>query len=137
MSKLAFFEIAGKVYPLSFSLMAEKKMAERYGSLSKIGDFIAGDDAKSFEELAYILELLIQQGCAYKNMFESDVPVYENAPIKEGKYISLTNEQIMIGVNASMQNEMISAIKGAMNIGQAKEVETVEKNVEAQGEVRA
>ena len=134
MAKLGFFEIAGKVYPLSFSLMAEKKLAERYGTLSKIGDFISGDDAKSFEELAYILALLIQQGCAYKNMFEGDVPPYENAPIEEGKYIHISEEQIMVGVNASMQGDMIKAIQEAMGIGQKNDIETIEKNQETQGE---
>ena len=136
MSKLAFFEIAGKVYPLSFSLMAEKKLAERYGNLSKIGDYITGDDAKSFEEMAFVLELLIKQGCAYKNMFEVDAPVYDNAPVKDGKFIPLTNEEIMVGVNASMQNEMVKAIKNAMNIGQEKEIETVEKNQETLEEAK-
>ena len=134
MSKLAYFEIAGKVYPLSFSLMAEKKLAERYGNLSKIGDHITGDDAKSFEEMAFVLELLIKQGCAYKNMFEADVPAYDKAPLKDGKYIPLSNEEIMVGVNASMQNEMVIAIKNAMNIGQEKEIEALEKNIETQGE---
>lgn len=129
MSKLAYFEIAGKVYPLSFSLMAQIKLAERYGTLSAIGDYIAGDDAKSFLEGAYILELLISQGCAYKNMFESDVPHDKNAPVIDGKYVPLTNEQILIGVNASKQKEMWEAIGIAMGRGMEQEIETSEKNV--------
>lgn len=134
MSRLSFFEIAGKRYPLSFSLMAEKKLAERYGGLSKIGDHITGDDPESFEEMAYILELLIKQGCAYKNMFEADAPIYEKAPVENGVFVPLTNEEIMVGVNASMQNDMMDAIKEAMNIGQTKEIETVEKNLDPQRE---
>lgn len=137
MAKLSYFEIAGKNYPLSFSLMAEKTLAGRYGSLTKMSEFIKGDDEKSLGEIAYILELLICQGCAYKNMFEQDVPIEENSPVKDGKWIPLTEEQILVGVDVTMQNDMIRAIKEAMGRGQEKDIETIEKNLEAQGEVEA
>lgn len=134
MDRLAYFEIAGKKYPLSFSLMAEKTMAARYGSLSKMGEVLDGDNEKTFSELAFILELLIRQGCAYKNMFESNLPHCENAPVEDGKWIPLTEEQIYVGVNAHNQKDMMIAIKKAMGVGQRQEIETAEKNLETQGE---
>ena len=35
MGKINYIEIAGKEYPMSFSMMAAKKIAEKYGSLEK------------------------------------------------------------------------------------------------------
>ena len=44
------------------------------------------------DSLVDILELLISQGCAYKNYFEKDVPVKENDPVIDGKWTALPRE---------------------------------------------
>ena len=85
MKRLTYIEIVGKIYPMSFSLMATKKIAQKYGSVK---DFLKninteGSEEKTISVISEVLELLISQGCAYKNYFEKDVPAPDNAPIIE------------------------------------------------------
>ena len=98
MDRTVYINIAGKEYPMRFSLGASKKIAENFGSLKKMQDNLTGDasgegtEAKSLEVIAYMLAVLIKQGCAYKNLFEADQPIPSNAPVKDGKYIGLEQE---------------------------------------------
>ena len=36
MKRLTYIEIVGKIYPMSFSLMATKKIAQKYGSVKDL-----------------------------------------------------------------------------------------------------
>ena len=80
-----------------------------------------------------ILEVLISQGCAYKNYFEKDLPKPENAPIQDGKWVPISKEEIEIAINVSDIKEIGEKIEKCMGTGTKKEIETrsVAKNAKA------
>lgn len=136
MKRLTYIEIVGKIYPMSFSLMATKKIAQKYGSVK---DFLKNINTEESEEktisvISEVLELLISQGCAYKNYFEKDVPAPDNAPIIDGKWTPLPKEALEIALGISDLAIAADKIAECMNEGEKKEVEGKEnksKNVEA------
>ena len=136
MKRLTYIEIVGKIYPMSFSLMATKKIAQKYGSVK---DFLKninteGSEEKTISVISEVLELLISQGCAYKNYFEKDVPAPDNAPIIDGKWTPLPKEALEIALGISDLAIAADKIAECMNEGETKEVEGKEnksKNVEA------
>lgn len=142
MAKISYIEIAGKKYPMSFSLMASKKMVEKYGSASKIENMMGyGGEVspKAIDAMADILELLISQGCAYKNYFEKDMPVEENSPVIDGKWTPLPREVLEIAIGIEDFEELANKITECISGGQkkeikAKEIEEKGKNAEARQE---
>ncbi len=136
MKRLTYIEIVGKIYPMSFSLMATKKIAQKYGSVK---DFLKninteGSEEKTISVISEVLELLISQGCAYKNYFEKDAPAPDNAPIIDGKWTPLPKEALEIALGISDLAIAADKIAECMNEGEQKEVEGKEnksKNVEA------
>lgn len=136
MKRLTYIEIVGKIYPMSFSLMATKKIAQKYGSVK---DFLKNINTEESEEktisvISEVLELLISQGCAYKNYFEKDVPAPDNAPIIDGKWTPLPKEALEIALGISDLAIAADKIAECMDAGEKKEVEGKEnksKNVEA------
>lgn len=133
MGKITYMEIVGKNYPMSFSLMATKKIAEKYGSLEKALNKAKGETTpESIETLTDIVELLISQGCAFKNYFEKDVPAPENAPIINGKWEPLPREALDIAITLADMNELTDKIYECIGMGKQKEVEVqdTEKNAE-------
>lgn len=126
MNKITYFEIAGKKYPLSFSLLASRVLAKKFGSIDKIGEAIGdGMSDVSMETLSFIAATLISQGCAYHNIFLKDVPVYDNAPIDEnGKFIPLTQEEIETGVGLIDMETFSKVLLEAMSLGGKGKVET-------------
>ena len=136
MKRLTYIEIVGKIYPMSFSLMATKKIAQKYGSVKKKKKNIntEGSEEKTISVISEVLELLISQGCAYKNYFEKDVPAPDNAPIIDGKWTPLPKEALEIALGISDLAIAADKIAECMNEGEKKEVEGKEnksKNVEA------
>ncbi len=136
MKRLGYFEIAGKRYPLSFSLGASKAIAQKFGSISKMGETLNNMkdmDEKTIDDLTYIVSLLMKQGAAYKNVFEKDLPIPEDAPVDEnGKYVALEQDQVEIGIGIPDAKELIAAIMEAMGKGTETELETeTTKNPEA------
>lgn len=136
MKRLGYFEIAGKRYPLSFSLGASKAIAQKFGSISKMGatlNNMKDMDERTIDDLTYIVALLMKQGAAYKNVFEKDLPIPEDAPVDEdGKYVALEQDQVEIGIGIPDAKELITAIMEAMGKGTERELETeTTKNPEA------
>lgn len=86
MDRLTYINVAGKNYPMSFSLQAMKILAKKSGSvgnaISKITDKEL--DADTIDMITEVLEMLITQGCAYKNYFEKDLPTKEDDPVIDG-----------------------------------------------------
>ena len=119
-------QIAGKEYPMSFSLAAAKKITGRFGSIKDAKKKAAGDSEKN-------IEVLISQGCAYKNYFEKDLPKPENAPIQDGKWVPISKEEIEIAINVSDIKEIGEKIEKCMGTGTKKEIETrsIVKNAKA------
>lgn len=127
MNRITTIEIAGKTYPLSFSLGAIKKIASEYGSLEKA--FNVMTNTKELTEqsigcLTFILSVLISQGCAYIKTFEADLPkTVETTPI--------TAEEIETAVNMADIQKIADTIMGGIKTSQKKEVETKTKNARA------
>lgn len=137
MDRTVYITIGKKEYPMRFSLMASKMIAQKYGSIPKMADKISGmeSDEEGLEDIAWILELLIKQGCAYKNLFEADAPIPENAPVQDGKYIPADTETIEVGLELSDLGDITGKIYQCVTGGKERTVETEEpkkdeKNVE-------
>ena len=62
MSRITFVTIAGKNYPMSFSLGASKKIIEKYGGAEKMKTALEkAKDAQKIDMITELLELLIAQ----------------------------------------------------------------------------
>lgn len=134
MNRIVCVEIAGKQYPMSFSLMAAKKVAEKYGNIERMIDSLEmreGIKAKTIEEITDLLELLIAQGCAYKNYFEKDVPVKDTDPVIDGKWTPLPREALEIAVGVGDLEELGDKISECISKGKKKELDT--KEIEQKG----
>ena len=97
--------IHGKRYPMRMTLGATKAIAKLS---QKLKDNV-GDEVDVFIKM---LEILIYQGCAYKNLFESDLPVPEDAAYQDGKYIPISADEIEIALDGG--TEGIEIIRNAV-----------------------
>ena len=88
MERITEFEIGGRSFPLNFSVRAAELFAERYGDVSEIGKAFEGENtAKMLSEFTWILFVLIEQGCAYKNLVENenlDAPTFDDLKVIVG-----------------------------------------------------
>lgn len=129
MNRIVYIEIVGKEYPMSFSLMAARKIAEKNGNVEKMLESVRNDGGTTptvVDSLVDILELLISQGCAYKNYFEKDVPVKENDPVIDGKWTPLPREALEIAVSISELDRIADKIAECIKGSQKKEIEAKE-----------
>lgn len=125
MSKIVFVKIAGKSYPMSFSLGASKKIIGKYGSAEKMKSILEkSEDIDKIDLVAEMIELLTTQGCAYMNYFEKDMPKPDDAPVIEGKWTALPKEAIEIAVGISDVDELVNKITECIDGGSKKDVET-------------
>lgn len=73
MNRIGEIEIAGKLYPLNFSMCVAQAMAERYGCVEDVWNYIG---KKSYQEMMkefiWILSLLIEQGCKYRQLMDGE-----------------------------------------------------------------
>lgn len=70
-NRITEIEIAGKQYPVNFSMKAAKKFIERYGSVEDVWRKINEmNQMEKLDEVNWILALLIEQGCAYMKLME-------------------------------------------------------------------
>lgn len=133
MNRIVYTKIAGKNYPMSFSLGAAKKIAEKFGSTQKAMDKMKKAGGNEIDILIDMLALLISQGCAYKNYFEADIPAPDDAPLIDGKWTPLPREVIEIAIDVTEVEEIVDKISECINTGSKKEVEAKQtgKNAEA------
>ena len=125
MSRITFVKIAGKSYPMSFSLGASKKIIGKYGSAEKMKTAIEkSEDMERIDLVTEMIELLTAQGCAYMNYFEKDMPKPDDAPVVDGKWTPLPREVIEIAVGISDIDELVKKITECIEGGSKKEVET-------------
>ena len=131
MDRTVYIEIAGKQYPMRFSVGASIAITKKFGSLQNMANNLKrGDDVdegKAFETIIWMAEVLIRQGCAYKNQFEPDLPLPENAPVKDGKYIPITAEDLEIALDMADMGEITQKIFAAIGSGNKKEIHAKEK----------
>ena len=125
MSMLTYIKIAGKNYPMSFSLGASKKLIEKFGGVEKIQSELSkpGKDLEKLDLIMYVLSLLISQGCAYKNHFEKDMPVPEDSPVIDGKWVPIPQEVLEIAVQMQDMEELTEKISACIARSNKKEVE--------------
>lgn len=135
MAKLTYIDIAGKKYPMSFSLGASKRIAGMKGGTKKLMDFLnsEGNDDKKIDIFIEILEILIAQGCAYKNYFEKDLPVPNNAPVKDGTWIPITRNELAAVIEPGETERIGYKIKECIEKSQKKDVtaKSTSKNTRA------
>ena len=123
MNRIVYTKIAGKNYPMSFSLGAAKKIAEKFGSTQKAMEKMKKAGGNEIDILIDMLALLISQGCAYKNYFEADIPAPDDAPVINGKWTPLPREVIEIAIDVTEVEEIVDKISECINTGSKKEVE--------------
>lgn len=134
MGKITYIKIAGKSYPMSFSLGASKKLMQQFGGAQKMKEKIEKerDDAKKIEIVTEILSLLIAQGCAYKNYFEKDIPAPEDAPVFNGKWEPINKDLLEIAIDVEDIQGVMQKIEECVKRSSKKEVELkLGKNAEA------
>ena len=131
MVKISYMEIGGKQYPLRFGIGAAKAMSEKFGSMEMMLELMKDrSENEIFDTMIWLIEVLIRQGCAYKNIFEADLPIPDNAPVKEGKYIPLTKEEIEVGLEISSVAQLKELIFGTVISQSTPEIKTTLKGKE-------
>lgn len=134
MSRITFVTIAGKNYPMSFSLGASKKIIEKYGGAEKMKTALEkAKDAQKIDMITELLELLIAQGCAYKNYFEKDIPAPDDSPVVDGKWAPLPREALEIAVGVYDVKELSDKILECVGNGSKKEIELKTEGKNANG----
>ena len=133
MERCIYVEIAGKQYPMSFSLGATKKIIGRFGSLKnnneevkkeeELKEDMERDGLEALETISFILEILIAQGCAYKNYFEKDLPAPVNAPIENGSWTPIPKEMLDIAIQITDTKEIVEKISECVKQGSKKKIE--------------
>lgn len=129
MNRVTYIELAGEKYPLVFSLGAAKKITEKYGEIDKIDEVLSLEhlDSETLGAISGILEILIRQGCEYKNRFEGHLPPEMGAHTEDGKYVPLTQEEIELCIGL-YDGKAIDAIAGAINASSKQELQVETKN---------
>lgn len=140
MKRTVYLNLAGKNYPLNFSLGACKVITKELGSLEKMEEALSeGLDSDTIDKIILILQVLIAQGCAYKNLFEIDagIPVdVENPALnEEGRFKALSKEEIEMLIGFDDIDNIVQAIGACVGTSTEQEVEAkAPKNESAPGE---
>lgn len=119
--------IGGKEFPMSFSVGAQKAIIKEFGGLENLMNLLMDqNDEKSTDAMIKSVAILTAQGCAYKNYFEKDLPVPNNAPVVDGKWVAPTEEEIEVGM--MFGKEVMLDIAACIGGGSRQEIEAKMKN---------
>lgn len=119
MNRISEIELAGKKYPLNFSVKAAKEVSARYGGLENIDKaFSAKSVDAMMDEVIWLLSVLIGQGVAYKRIVDG-----EDAP-----NITAEELEVVLGVAdlTTLKDQIMDAMVGGMS--REVEVEVDQKN---------
>lgn len=134
MDRTVYITIAGKNYPMRNSLGASKKISEKFGGFDKISKGIdKASDEKKLEMFIGILEILIAQGCAYKNLFEANMPAPDDAPVVCGKYVPMSADDLEIALGMDDADMIMEKITECFNSGQKKTIGSKAKETKNAG----
>lgn len=129
MDRTVYINIGGKEYPMRFSLGASKAISQKFGSMEKMADKMQGtDEVEAIDSIIWILELFIRQGCAYKNLFEKNVPASKNAPVDNGEYVPLNAEAIELGIDLMGLKDVKEKIYATITGGEYRKIDAEAKN---------
>ena len=106
---------------MRMSLAAHEWINQTYGSIKGMTERFK-DEKRCIGTYLDVAEVLIAQGCAYKNMFEADMPAPESAPVKDGKWIPISREGIALGIDRCRMGELIKAIADAAGLAIVQEI---------------
>lgn len=128
MRPMTYIEIAGKRYPMRFSLAAMRAVTEKFGSMEAMGKAMGGDDTgQTLETMAWIIGMMVRQGCEYKNLFEAATDFPKDAPVENGKYMPISDEMLSVALDIKDLPELSAKITEAMSIGQDREIRAEQK----------
>lgn len=129
MKKTVYLNLAGKNYPLNFSLGACKVIAKELGGIEKLEGLADGGlSEETIDKIVMVLQVLIAQGCAYKNMFEIDagmpIDVEHPATGEDGRFKALKKEELEMVVGFEDISAIITAINECVTGSAKTEIET-------------
>lgn len=88
MNRTTTLQLAGKQYPLNFSVAAARQIDERYGGMEKLSQaFDGGSIGRMMGTLSDVMYLLMQQGAAYEKLVngrEVELPTAEELDVLMG-----------------------------------------------------
>lgn len=117
-SRTRTVRVAGREYPMNFSMRAMQRVSERYNSIDNMTEALLDKDrGKADPELIWMLHLLIWQGVERQNILEG---TSGGAP---------TEETLWTLVDMADTVRMIGAVMDTVAAGLERKVET-EKNGE-------
>lgn len=144
MKKSVYIRLAGKDYPLNFSLGACKVITKELGSLDKLDEMLGESfDSDTIDKISTVLITLIKQGCAYKNLFEIDTETYnkdeaENPALGEdGRFKPLEKDELELAVGIEDISEIVTKIMECVQVSSAAEVEVTKAKNEKPPEKEA
>lgn len=112
MNRITELEIAGRKYPLNFSVKAAKEVSKRYGDISSVGDAFSDKPLdEMMDEATWLLALLLEQGAAYKKAMDGeDIKVF-------------TKDELEVVLGVTDFAKLKDTLLGAMMAGMKREVE--------------
>lgn len=74
MNRISEIELAGKKYPLNFSVKAARAVDEKFGSLDNLSGVcgVSENLTTTLYNIRWILQQLMEQGAAYKKIVEEE-----------------------------------------------------------------
>lgn len=133
MDRITYITIAGKTYPLNFSVVAADEVTARYGSIAGINYAIGlktdepteenqtldeKEVTKTYSEMIWLLALLMRQGVEYKKI------------MGEEALTPLDADALAVLLSRVDLRLLLPTVLNAITLGLSATVETEEKNVE-------
>lgn len=129
MKKSVYINLAGKNYPLNFSLGACKIIVKELGSLENFEKTLTDKfNEETIDKIETILQALIAQGCAYKNLFEIDAGIFtdkiENPALnKDGRFEPVTKEMLELAIGFDDIEGISDKIRECISVSSETEIE--------------
>lgn len=118
-SRITEIEIAGRMYPLNFSMKAARKFVERYDNVEDVWRKLnAMDQMKKIAEINWILALMIEQGCAYRKLTEGE----EIVPPTPDELEILLGFVDFAGMSDKIQEAIVAGISPEVEVELKKKV---------------
>lgn len=132
MSRIIYFEISGKKYPLVATLAACMALEERHGGFPGFLQAVKREGLLC-KALMFGFYTFVRQGVEYVNMFYRDIPLDEEiARNEDGSAACLTMDEMAEQIKLSKVPEMVDAMDAAYRAGQEETISAV-RSADAKG----